>query len=68
VDGELRAAVLGEDPPLLRVRLADVDGEETHAVAEPFSQPVQRPDLGAEGGSSVGAEDESDRPPLEQRG
>jgi hypothetical protein len=68
VDREPRAAVLGKDPTLLRVRLADVDGEEVHAIAEPFRQPVERPDLGAEGGSGVGAEDESDRPPLEQRG
>jgi hypothetical protein len=50
------------------MRLADVDGEEVDAVAELFRQPVQRPDLGAEGGSGVGAEDECDRTPLEQRG
>src|SRR5918996_3626102 len=56
------SAVLGEDPPLLGVRLADVDDQEVHPAAVRLRQRFERPDLGAERRSSVGAEDERDGP------
>jgi hypothetical protein len=62
-----RPAIFGDDPAVLRVRLADVDDKETDAVAVPPGQPLQRPNLGAEGRSCVRAEDQRHRP-LPQEG
>jgi len=62
-----RAPVLRQDPALLGVRLADVDEQEAGSAAVPAGDPLQRPNLGAKRWSGERAEDERDRPGLEQR-
>ena len=62
-----RPAIFGDDPAVLRVRLADVDDKEMDAVAVPPGQPLQRPNLGAERRSRVRAEDQR-HGPLPQEG
>jgi hypothetical protein len=48
------------------VRFADVDGEERDAIAIPLGQALERPNLGAERRSGVGAEHERDGPLAQQ--
>lgn len=67
MDGESGAPVFREDPPFLRMCLADVNGEEADPVDKPLGEVLERPNLGAEGRSGVGAEHERDWPFREQR-
>jgi hypothetical protein len=67
VDGDAGTAILGKDPPFLRMRLADVDDEEYDPLAVAVGELLERPDLGAERRSGVGAEDERDRLRLDER-
>lgn len=67
VDGNPRPAILGNDPAILGVRLADVDDQEVDAVAIPPRQLLERPNLGAERRSRERPEDQRRRP-LPQEG
>jgi hypothetical protein len=67
VDGDAGTAILGKDPPFLRMGLADVDDEEADPAAVAFGELFERPDLGAERRSGVRAEDEDDRLRLDER-
>ena len=67
MNGESGAPVLREDPPFLRMCLADVDGDETDPLGESVGEVLERPNLGAEGRSGVGAEDERHWPVGEER-
>jgi len=61
VNRDAGAAVLGQDPAFLRVRLAYVDRHEAHAVAVARGELLERPNLGAKGRSGIRAEHERDR-------
>jgi hypothetical protein len=63
-----RAAILGKNPPLLRVCLADVDDKEVHVTPIPGGQLLERPNLGAEGRSGVRTEDQCYGEFSEERG
>jgi hypothetical protein len=67
VDGESGAPVFRQDPSFLRVRLANVDGQERDPVGKPVGEVLERPNLGAKGRSGVGAEDERNGPFGEER-
>jgi hypothetical protein len=53
VHGDAGAAILGQDPSLLWMCLADVDDDELDPRSVPGSELFERPDLGAEGWSGV---------------